>query len=116
VHESERCNRLPLKWLLSEVERHQSLVKTLGSEFESLPPTDRTPSGASTYGRETLNRLQDFIHRADSMSERESARSDRESASALQTRAGFETPAPTHVRRCHNPNDRASYWLMTTHK
>lgn len=39
MHESECHNRLPLKRLASEVQRHQSLVKTLGSEFESLPPS-----------------------------------------------------------------------------
>lgn len=39
VHESERCNRLPVKRLSPELQRHQPLVKTLGSEFESLPPS-----------------------------------------------------------------------------
>ena len=23
---------------------------------------------------------------------------------------------PAHLRRCHNATDRASYWLMTTHR
>ncbi len=39
MHETECCNRLRLKRLSSEVQRHQPLVETLGSEFESLPPS-----------------------------------------------------------------------------
>jgi hypothetical protein len=39
VHGSEHCNRLPFKRLGSEVQRHQPLVRTRGSEFESLPPS-----------------------------------------------------------------------------
>src|SRR5690606_20783273 len=37
--ESERCNRLPLKLLGSEVQRHQPFAETRSSEFESLPPS-----------------------------------------------------------------------------
>lgn len=44
MHESECHNRLPLKRLASEVQRHQSLVKTRGSEFESLPPSHKSLS------------------------------------------------------------------------
>jgi len=39
VNESERCNRLDLKRLEPEVQRHQPLGKEALSEFESLPPS-----------------------------------------------------------------------------
>src|SRR5690606_35949703 len=42
VHQTERCNRLPLQRLSSEVQRHQPLAETRSSEFESLPPSHST--------------------------------------------------------------------------
>lgn len=45
VHESECYNHLPFKRLGSEVLRHQSLVKTHGSEFESLSRNNLRPHG-----------------------------------------------------------------------
>src|SRR5690606_6014644 len=51
VHETERCNRLPLKRLTSEVQRHQPLIETRSSEFESLPPSQLTHSSHSLVRR-----------------------------------------------------------------
>lgn len=39
MNESERRNRLPVRRLEPEVQRHQPLAETRGSEFESLPPS-----------------------------------------------------------------------------